>query len=159
METNMHKNEQNAFKIVLDGWQLPLSMYTTHNHICTIEPAETKVTNGRDHSLIKFLISHFIVPSISDFSGDTIAGTFPEEVIFFVKVAVIFTYGNGETFFLKVGFLLFTDGGFLQHLKELFLSWNKLDQGIQLFNLTGNLSCLKKILPAVKKASYIAQHE
>ncbi len=110
---------------------------TTHNHICTSWTKETKVTNGRDHSLIKFLISHFIVPSISDFSGDTIAGTFPEEVIFFVKVAVIFTYGNGETFFLKVGFLLFTDGGFLQHLKEFFL---ELDQGIQLFNLTGNLS-------------------
>lgn len=77
-----------------------------------------------DHTL-----SYGFLPSISDLSGYTIT-TFPEEVVFFVKVSIIFTYGYGKSFFLEIWFLLFTDGGFLQHLKgkQSFMSWNSLIQ-------------------------------
>lgn len=65
----------------------------------------------------KLLKSFCSVPRISDFPCDAIAA-FPKEIIFFVKVSVIFTDGYGKTFLLEIWFLLFTYSGFFQHLKS-----------------------------------------
>lgn len=114
--------------------------------------AVTKDKWKRSHSN-KLLISYGFLPSISDLSGYTIA-TFPEEVIFFVKVSIIFTYGYGKTFFLEIRFLLFTDGGFLQHLKrkQSFLSWNltmSFILNIMYFENRTSLACLRPLSQAL----------
>jgi len=50
-------------------------------------------------------------------SDDAVAA-FPEEVVLLVKLSVVLSDGHVEALLLKVGLLLLTDGGLLQHLRD-----------------------------------------